>query len=491
MEFKGLLSALESAVATSLSRRVAENRPTRIALLDGETVLSRLAVPDDALPPRSATDFLTMSRLLWQPVARLNRVLDAPVRAELARIMDVRAWRTAALAFQTATACLVVKSLAENMNAKLLCEVNDSGEDIFQAHGDCAATIHRAERLMENILQRISRAIGLARDNPSGQASAAVQLEFHGQNVQIVHLDGQEERVFQEPLLDFVRRVASPELTALSPSARDFHDRLPHYGDLGKRVLREVCPVISAIEERVVVTHRCLGVRMFRTEFHGFPVEVLLFIDPPHTAEGSGYVHLIARRAHSEFILENERQPPEWFWFPAVQIQARLIFVPDQRIWKAVSPEIRVPKDGIGLFVHPYTGPLEEDPFSRAPVLNDDGGDVVAPVSEVAQRLFAAGLAPNGTARLRDMCLPGQEGRIAQLEAFARERAARGGRIEVFNLIQGIWQLARQGLCRAHQDNDSRPRVALNAESMPYQIRDRHAVANSRLAARVFRYHSV
>jgi hypothetical protein len=117
--------------------------------------------------------------------------------------------------------------------------------------------------------------------------------------------------------------------------------------------------------------------------------------------------------------------------------------------------------------------------------------ELMMPVSNTARGLFSATLTTARTARSRDMCLSGQEMRVAQLDTVARETTMRSGRVEVFSLIQGIWQLARQGLCRAHQENDSRPRVSLSADIMPYPIPDRTAVANSPLATRVFRYHAV
>ena len=44
--------------------------------------------------------------------------------------------------------------------------------------------------------------------------------------------------------------------------------------------------------------------------------------------------------------------------------------------------------------------------------------------------------------------------------------------LDFFDLVQGIWQLARQGLCRAHEGNTDRPRVPLDAEYMLYPILD-------------------
>ncbi len=138
-------------------------------------------------------------------------------------------------------------------------------------------------------------------------------------------------------------------------------------------------------------------------------------------------------------------------------------------------------------FIHPYVGTLEEDRFAKAQILNDDGSEAMVGISAEAQSLFEGRLDLIGAPRSRDICLSGQMEQIQALDKQTR-KATVDNKIDLFELVQGIWQLARQGLCRAHEENTDRPRVPLNAEHMFYPIPHRTTAINNKLSKRVFRY---
>ena len=171
-----------------------------------------------------------------------------------------------------------------------------------------------------------------------------------------------------------------------------------------------------------------------------------------------------------------------------MQIQARILFAASRCIWQAVPPEIRMPKM-CPRFIHPYVGALEEDRFAKALILNDDYLETKVNISDEAQRLFAGRLDPCGVARARDICISGQTEQIHTLENHVRESSGHN-KADLFDLVRGIWQLGRQGLCRSHEGNSDRPRVSLDNENMLYPISDKTRISNNKLSTRIFRYHA-
>jgi len=490
MESTRLLSSLQSLIASLVEQRTSDNAVTRITFVNDEAVLSRCVIQPDAVSSTESIESLMALHSLWQPIGRMYRIIDSPIFTELSRVVNLRAWRLASLPFQTAWACLATKKLAERMGAEILCDVNDgaAGRNLFEAHGKCIDDFEKAVKLVENTAKEIARTITLFKSNPSGEPTAAIQFECEGQVVQVIHLNSEGKKLFQEPLHDFINRAASSRLSAFIESVERLRERLPCHRALGDRLLQEICPVMASALKRVIKNGHFLGYRMFRGKSRGFPVETILFIEPVVPWQDIPFVYIVVRRAHSEFILENDRQPPQWFWFPPVQIQARIIFTASGHIWQAAPPEIRMPKMS-PKFIHPYVGALEEDRFAKAQILNDDGIEAKITISEEAQRLFDGHLDLIGVSRAHDICIPGQVEQIQTLDKHVRETIG-NNKVDLFDLEQGIWQLGRQGLCRAHEGNSDRPRVPLDAENMPYPIWDKTNISNNKLFARVFRYHA-
>ncbi|MGA2059627.1 MAG: hypothetical protein ABSG67_04025 [Thermoguttaceae bacterium] len=492
MNTSKLVASLQALIASLVELRTRDSAATRITFVNNEAVLSRCVTQPASASPAESIESLMALHSLWQPIGRMHRIINSPIFTELSRVVHLRSWRLASLPFQAAWACLAAKRLAERMGAELLCQViNDgaAGRNLFEAHGKCIDDLENAARLVENTAQQITQSITLFKSNPTGESTAALQFECEGQIVQVIHLGSQGQRLFQEPLEEFINRAASAQLSAFIESVERLRQRLPMHRATGDRLLQEICPQMASALKRVVRSGQFFGYRMFRGKSRGFPAEAILFIDPVVPWQDIPFVHFVVRRAHREFILENDRQPPQWFWFPPLQIQARILFTSSRHIWQSVPPEIRMSKMG-PRFIHPYVGALEEDHFARALIINDDGVEADMPISPEAQKLFHGRLEPVALTRARDICLPGQMERIQTLEMHVRKSAG-NDKIDLFDLVQGIWQLARQGLCRAHEGNTDRPRVPLDAENMFYPIPGRTNVDKNKLFAQLFQYNTL
>ncbi len=284
--------------------------------------------------------------------------------------------------------------------------------------------------------------------------------------------------------MDWKFNMVSPTLNSFLSEAKTLLDQLPRNHVEACFWLERICPCFSDIVKRMP-SGKCWGYRMFRAQSRGFPAEVLLLIEPLQSQPGARLVYLVARRAHAEFILENNETC--WFWFPPVQIQARIAFTSDQSMVSVATPEIHVPETA-PLFMHPYVGTPEADYFAKVEILNDDGYKVEVALSDEAKKMFKDRLNANGVPRMRNICLPSQGRRIAEMKGRVSADIRRTQRIDIFDMVQGLWQLARQGLCRGHEENQDHPRLPLDATQMPYPICNKRMLAGSELAKRVFRY---
>ena len=308
MESAKLLSSLQSVIASLVERRTRDNAATLITFVNGEAVLNRRVVQPDAASSAGLIESLAASHSLWQPIGRMRRIIDSPIISELTGVVNLRAWRLTSLSFQTAWACLAAKKLAEKMDASLLCEVNEAaaGEKLYKAQGKCIDDFEKAVGLVENTAREISQAIAFYRSNPSGEPTAAIEFESAGPAVQAIHLNGQGEELFKEPLHDFINRAASFGLSYFIESVQRLNERLPCHQALGDRILRQICPVMAAVLQRVVRNGQFLGYRMFRGTSRGFPAEAILFHRTGCSLAGRSFC-LFNRAARAQRVYTGKR----------------------------------------------------------------------------------------------------------------------------------------------------------------------------------------
>jgi hypothetical protein len=251
--------------------------------------------------------------------------------------------------------------------------------------------------------------------------------------------------------------------------------------------LESVCPQLRETLRAALAKKRCVGHWICSTELRGLPAEVYLYLDAVTRGRRYPRASLVARRAHEEFLLENAEKT--LFYFPPIQLVARIDFTAASPPWHVARPMVRMPRSHPA-WRHPYTGNLRVDPFSRAELLGACGREAIVPASREARRLFPDLVRKTSRrdAQEKDLCLYGQERAVGQLIDRTCGRSWRRREVDVLTLVQGLWDLARVGLTRAHQVNGHMPRSTLGCGSMLYPLPSRDALANTRLARRVFPY---
>ncbi len=232
-----LLSTLQAQIASLIAQRAGGNEATRIAFLNDEAVFTRFAVPAEMADSIEELETLMELSSMWQPVGRMRRYIEGPIYEELSRIVNSQDWRRALLPFQTAIACLAAKRLAERMDARLLCEVNDgesAGGRLLESHNKCADDLEQVVKLVENTNEDIARAIVLSKNNPPGEPAAALQIERDGEDFQVVYINSAGKKVHQERLQEFVNRAVSPRISGFLETVEHLRERLPCHRAFGR-----------------------------------------------------------------------------------------------------------------------------------------------------------------------------------------------------------------------------------------------------------------
>jgi len=480
---------LASLFEAALGERIFPGRPAIITLL-GEPMLFRLMTGSGIDSGEVTFDGLVNHELPWRSVGRVARLLGRVSEAG-AQAGSRHGWGRVLLPFLAAMAGDWATRLAEQMGARPALRYQAERLDgRFHARYDaCLRDAERARSLGAGItghlidqLKRPPFACGL------GDGPAMIRLESIGGRVRPVWLSADGRALHREPLPELAERACSASrLHALLDEARRVNARQDEYWTAGRARLRAAGPSLADAVDHALETNRCVGLWIASTRFRGLPAEAYLYVDPTTALPGYARVSLVARRAHEEFVLGNLKG--QLFYFPPIQLVARIDFAGASPPWRVPRPYVRMPRHNPA-WRHPYTGTLKRDGFAEAQMLTTGAADAMAPISDDARALLpslARDAFPNqgGTS---DLCLNTQDFRIGRLvETTCGARRGRHPK-DVLRLVLGLWDMARIGLTRAHEVNSHMPRISLARGSMSHELPGRFVLRGSRLAGRFFPY---
>jgi len=484
-------SELRPVLASLLAQRTSPGRPAIINLVGSPAVFRLEALA--GLIPRSITlNALTNHELPWRSVGRVTR-LFGQLSEELALAGGGHGWAGTLLPFLTAMAGDWAARLTEQMGcSSTLSAPSDTFGPRFQSqYNACLKETQRTQRIVRQVGDSLLQCMRCPPDGCSqSDLAAMLRLETNGGVVEVSWLAPEGGELCREPLDRLVERICSSSgLLRLLDEAKSVQARQEEHWAAGNEQLQATCPELAEAVEHAAETNRSVGHWVASTKVRGLPADVYLFIDPVTEGGRTPRVTLSAQRAHEEFILGNARG--SLFYFPPIQLVARIDFTAVSPPWCVVRPRVRMPRNGPP-WRHPYTGSLSVDPFFRAELLSAGEREAMVPASEQARRLLPS-LAQNGFpehAGVGDLCLRGQDVRMRRLV----ERTVRIGpfrrELNLSALVEGLWEIARIGLTSAHQNNTHMPRLSLTSGNMCHPISSRAALKDTPLRRRVFPYNA-
>jgi len=485
------MNALEltSLLSSALARRTSGNQPTIVNLV-GDATVFRPYARLHACGGRVSLEALVNHETHWKPVGRLSRVLE-PLFGDARTMRGGDGWGGAVLPFLAVFACRWGAKLARQMGTEPSCPVGSGGDD-DSFRRDYRACLDDAERALQvagetmDAMIRVVQSPAVGRRNTA--APAMLRLEPQRESTRVIWLARDGTELGRETLDELALRMSTqPSVTGLLRRAEECQRRQADHRARGDRALEAVCPAMAEAVRHARQHNRRVGCRLCARRIHGLPAEVCLFVGPGPDAARYVCAHVVARRAHEEFVLENHAR--QLFYFPPVQLQAVIEFLPANPPWRLPLPMVRMPSRQ-PLWVHPYTGTLRTDRFSDATLRPSNSPEAMAGISEDAQRLVPTLWEYRlNSATAGCLCLGGQDARKAQLAGRLREEdPAAKTKPDLFGLVRGLWDLIRVGLTRGHQNNANTPITELSTPQMPYRIRSPAPLAGTRLADRVFPY---
>jgi hypothetical protein len=507
---------LASVLSSVLVRRSNGNQPTIINLM-GDATVFRPYSPAFSAGPHLSLDALLSHEASWAPVGRFSRFLE-PALGASAVVRGCDGWGGALMPYLALSACDWAAILARQMGAELTCSVAPGCID-SAFRQDFAACLGDASRAMRVTNQTVEALAQVVKSPPSwrlgAHAPAMLRFEPNGETTRVIWLARDGKELGRETLGKLATRMSSEkQVTDLLAEAKGLQSRLADHREGGDRKLQAACPAMAEAVKRAREHGRHVGYRMFLKDDRGLPADVYVFVGPGPDAHRYVCANLVARRAHEEFVLEN--RAGQLFYFPPVQLQAMVEFIPSQPHWHLPMAMVRMPACQ-PRWMHPYTGSLHTDRFAdaelfpngsvgvspgaRADLPDDsrrgarawdrqsiDRGAMVA-ISDDARRLLPAlsqcpGVGPSTGC----MCLGGQDYQIAQATQLLREAEAAGSEPNLLGAVRALWNTIRVGLTRGHQNNGNTPIAELGTTQMPYLVRSASDLHGTRLAARFFPY---
>jgi hypothetical protein len=337
---------------------------------------------------------------------------------------------------------------------------------------------------MAQVTRAAAASVEESRRSPKGGGSAAtyVLLEKDAAGGQAIGLGEKGPALWQEPLGDFIRRIVAPAARVIGGSLPALRTACRRRLAAGERALREQSPEIADAVACMQPQGEVAALRLRCCEVGGVPHDVCMQLEP-HIRTPRACVSVY--RAVPETVLENSAS--EIFYFPPVQVEARVAFEGvDEGSFCVYPPRVRAPR-GTYFTTSPYTGPLE--PVLHVVWLNGRDPEAMFPMSEAGRKLIPAGTQPNECDFGSDMCLHGHEATVHDIAGRVRAALGRGERPDLFHdLCRPVLMIGVSGLSNGAQDNSNMPRAHLVAEDMPIMVPDRDSVRGE-LAERVFPFH--
>jgi len=480
---------LAALLGSALAERVLPGRPAILTLV-GEPMLFRLVAASGDESYAVTLDGLANHELPWRSVGRVSRLLGR-VSEGGALSGSVHGWGKVLLPFLTAMAGGWAARLAEQMGRRSALPFRqDRLQSRFRTQYDaCLRDAERARNLGAQItrhlvdnLKRPPFGHGLA--DPPGM----IRLESIEGRIRVTWLSADGWELCRETLEELADRAcSSPCVLSLLNEARRVNSRQEEYWAAGRAQLRAASVPLAEAVEYALRRNRSVGLWIASTRVRGRPAEAYLYIDPTMPGLRYARVSLVARRAHEEFVLGNAKG--QLFYFPPIQLVARIDFTGASPPWSVPRPSVRMPRHNPA-WRHPYTGTLKPDRFAEAEMLTVGERAAMAPISDNARAMLPSlardAFPHHGGAS--DLCLSTQDLRIGRLvETTCGSRRDRP-EVDILRLVLGLWDMVRIGLIRAHEINSHMPRISLARGSMCHELPGFILPRGTKLADRVFPY---
>jgi hypothetical protein len=420
-------------------------------------------------------------------VMPFQRMLFAATE-QMPEVRKARQWANAGLPIAVLQACGPAQRLLEQLGK------NDPV--VIASRGKLTPVAWLARQCQRDAVRtgalptRCSRAlVRIIRQRRGGANPARVPTMFsiqaRGPQWEVVWMDDGPEVLWREPFDAF----ASPLTRHVARKFAGFITRMEstkrRVEDSAWQALRGVSPMLADAAKFACDRDKPVACRLAAATVRHTPAEVWAFLRPACDLPAEVATCAISvHRRHQEFVLEGPPPAGDLFYFPPTLLVARLIFAVNGT--RLHYPLIRQPAGG-SVWTHPYTGDLQ--PAALAEALYVGGHEEFAgsllptpQVQEAMPYLAYRTVEPME----RDICLRGQDEAVANLcQRFGNE-FARDAYGDVLGCVQGVWDLAKVGLTRAHQHNTQGPRKKMARGSMPNLIG--RALLTDALARRVFPY---
>ena len=474
-------SHLETTIARGIvnffCERVGPNHPIMILLVK-PPIIFRPPSPDgekkEPLPERPWRDILG-----WRPVNDLLRAYSL-LLSRVPEIVEITcAWRPVTLTYSTIVACEWASLLSQQMGCLTnLISIVKMRPDFAELLSQCENEAEKAEALIHNAVELMVREVP---PKTYGAQPNKLRLEVKDGGIRVFWIGNEGAELGEESLHEFALRTARPAANELAREATRLMATQGRIRDTGNKLLAEISPKIAKGLKHACDEQRIIRAPICQTRIRNLPVEVSLYMDPGGRRSASPNVMIAARRAHEEFVLENDTG--ELFYFQPIQVVAALSFWGKR--WYTYA-NLRLPKNS-PQWCHPYTGRLRDNPFDAAPSITETPPEAMLPISPAGRRLLGSNVVHTPVDMCGDLCVEHQDTQIRELQARVLAAQTHGARPDLLGLARGLWDIARIALTRAHQLNQNTPRANLNGNNMFYPVRDRALLAGT-MASRVFAY---
>jgi len=480
-----IVESMYEAIQETLRKHMPRNQPLVMNPVGPRLPIYR-EMPN-LLPPEPRR--LAAIRVIHLQKHRMVMTFEGILRETTQKVLQgacVSSWPSTVLAFSAVSQCRLAGRLLEQLGCKNKGMINREKipSDFDTNAAQCFAGIQQSQlpvtRFISGMAKSLWQKIAASTAN-SGQGMMNLRFVNTDDTIWIEWLTADGKVAQKDRLRDFVDSIMGPMAKELGICRDRLQTAQTSHRKIGEKVLREVSPKLADALQLACQENRHVGIHLCTSkDRRGLPLDVWLYMNPTLQALTFGNCTLSVHRYHRDFILG--ARDGTRYYFPPCLLTARVNHSYNR--YQVMPPTIRQPRGGYK-WNHPYTGPLQHDPFTGA-LLDQDKRDVMCEPSQEALKLFPELANRTNQASENNLCLPDQSREITNLQSHLHKEIAGLYTLDVLEAITALHQLARIGLTRGHQNNTSGPRVHLAPNTMPYPLRGRQVYG--RLAKRIFVY---
>jgi len=328
------LEGFQSRLLSLFAAQFAFNRQTTVLVLQEEPILFRYCGPSG-----KEAESLSFERLTtyenehWCPVARLSGILHECAN-ELLAIASPNGWACSTLTSLTCRAYRWSHLLASQMGTGALAAGKTPSTALLQAGN---ASLEDAEYARQ-VVNVVSRNIGATIQEPPARRwrmtnAAMIQFVRESRAIHVRWLATSGKELCRETLEEWVQRMSLPRIIGDQLAQLEtIRSRRESSQNNAEHLLRSHCPELADAVEHACRTNRIVGYPVCpRATVHALPAQLRLYLAPGMPPGRASLVHLVALRAHEEFVLQNNCG--QLYYFPPCQLMAIITFDLSSRVW--------------------------------------------------------------------------------------------------------------------------------------------------------------